>query len=161
VDGLWTTSASLTCEDSGGLKARTLYALVALPLLVAACSPTAATPATSIPPPPSVPIGPPDTGATAAPADATFACRELTAAASLLMSGTGFAQAASWSRTGLAFATASAAHDPAYVKLSNDARSLAAFAARRTLLLLLSGGNLGGSKPTNVAPMRAVERDCS
>jgi hypothetical protein len=143
------------------LMARTLCAVLAIPLVLAACSPTVATPATSIAPAPSVPSGPPDSAPAAAPVNAKFACEELLAAANLLSSGTGSAQAASLSRTGVVFARASAVNDPAYDKLTDDGRRLAAFAARRTLLLLLSGGALGGSKPSNLAPIRAVEADCS
>ncbi len=146
--------------------------LLAVPLVLVACSKTAGTAATSrvsestttqTPQIPS-PSGPPDTSAAAAPTNARYACEYLIAAVDQLSSNDqSVGQAVALATSGVNSTLDASAHDSAYKRLRADADAFLANVVRLQLQLELDGKIVHASKyPASYREtVKAVQADCS
>ena len=115
-------------------------------------------------PEPSFPSGPPDTAAAAAPTNARYACEYLTATIDQLASDDQFVNRAVASvQSSVDSALAASAHDPAYTRLTNDAKAFLVEVVRQQVQRQISGRVIEASKyPASYrGVVKAVEADCS
>jgi hypothetical protein len=112
----------------------------------------------------SFPSGPPNTAAAAAPTNARYACEYLTAAIDQLASDDQSVNGAVASvQSSVDSALAASANDPAYTRLTTDAKAFLVDVVRQQLQLQISGRVIEASKyPASYRDaVKAVEADCS
>lgn len=149
-----------------------LPTLLAVAIVVVACSKTAGAPAasgvsastTAQTPQIPTPSGPPDTSAAAAPTNAKDACEYLAAAVSQLSSDDhSVSQAVTLATSGATSTLNASVHDSAYKRLRSDADAFLVAVVRLQIELQIDGTIVHASKyPASYrGAVKAVEADCS
>ncbi len=150
---------------------KALLPLLAVPLVMVACSKTTAAPTTTKAvaspstqtPPVPFPSGPPNTSVSAAPANAKYACEYLTAAVDQLSSDDqSVNKAVGLTLSGVGSTLAASANNPAYTKLNRDARALLVEVVRLQVQLKIERRSLNASEyPASFGPtVRTLDADC-
>ena len=145
--------------------------VLTVPLILVACSKTNAaptttqttTPTTSKSPNLTIPSGPFDTAATAAPTNAKYACEYLLAAVREMASDDrSVNQAVAFTQSGVDSVDAAWVNDRTYSKLRADAEALLVEVVRQQIQLRISGRAVDASKyPVSYRDaVKAVKADC-